>query len=140
MSLDWKSIDRSSRLVDAYFFYPFYNKLNGVAREYPSVFWAAPVIGVVDGIAGFVQVICCVAEAALKGVGNMFSGIAGERVEWKRGVLQLVFGVGFVGLLAIPVIVMRILWITGDFASNPQKTCETQAENYRKKIQMITWI
>lgn len=135
MSMDLKNINQFSKLAECYFFYPFYEKLSQVAQESSMLPWVAPVIGVTDGIASSIQAIGGVAEAAIKGIGNLAKGgITWDSLSLKRGSLQILLGVGVVGTLSIPIIVIRVLRITGGMMFYPKETSEIQAGNYRKNI------
>lgn len=135
MSLDWKNIDKSSRLVDSYFFYPFYEKLNAISREYRFTQLSAPFVGAIDGIASLVQATAGVGESAIKGSRNLlYGGLSCNAESLKRGSLQIILGVGLVGILSIPIIFIRTLRMTAGMLMNPVETTRIQAENYRKKV------
>jgi hypothetical protein len=135
MSLDWNSIDKSSKLIDSYFFYPFYDKLNAISREYRFIQLSAPFVGAVDGVASLVQATGGVGEATIKGSRNLLQGALSCNTEsLKRGSLQIVLGGGLVGIVSIPIIFIRTLRITAGMLMNPVETTHVQAENYRKKI------
>lgn len=127
--------------MDYYFFHPFYEKLSQLAQESSILSWASPVIGITDGIASSIQAIGGVAEAAIKGIGNLVKGgIAHDISPLQRGSLQLFLGVGVIGALSIPIILFRTLRIAGGMMLYPKETSKTQAENYRKKIQNFTTV
>lgn len=135
MSLDWNNIDKSSKLVDSYFFYPFYEKLNAISREYRFIQLSAPFVGAIDGIASLVQATGGVGEAAIKGSRNLLHGALSCNTEsLKRGSLQIILGGGLVGIVSIPIIFIRTLRMTTGMLMNPVETTHIQAENYRKKV------
>ncbi len=139
MSLDLNNIDQSSNLIDRYFFYPFYDKLSQIRGKHYVLSWISPIIGITDGIASSIQAIGGVAEATFKGIGNLAKGgITCDSNSLKRGSLQLLLGVGVIGTLSIPIILFRTLRIAGGMMFCPKETSETQAENYRKKVQTFT--
>ncbi len=134
MALQWENIDQSSKFISSHFFYPFYSNLSPIAQQKPVIALGAPLIGVIDGAVSFVEAISGIGEAAIKGIGNLFQGmIQGDRPRLKRGSLQLILGVGVIGLLALPVIAARVLRITGGMLFFPEETSARQAENYRNK-------
>ena len=135
MYLDWNNTNKSSKLIDYYFFYHFYNKLNSISREYRFIQLSAPFVGTIDGVVSLAQATGGVGEAAIKGTRNLLRGaLTCNAEDLKRGGLQIILGVGLVGIVSIPIIFIRTLRIMGGILINPLETSNTQAENYRKKV------
>ena len=91
ISLDWDNIDQSARLIDSYFFYPFYKNLNAISKEYRFIQLSAPFVGTIDGIASLAQATAGIGEATIKGVRNLLHGTLSYNTEsLLRGSLQII--------------------------------------------------
>lgn len=135
MTFDLNNINQFSTSIDQYFFYPFYEKLYQQAKKYHFIALTSPIVGILDATFSIIQAIGGLVESAIKGLTNIFKGMAAlENLSIKRGVLQLILGTGVIGVSSIPIIFLRTLRISIKITINPIQTCEEQLINYRKNI------
>ncbi len=112
-------------------FYPFYDKLNEVAKKSSIVRWVSPVIGITDGIGRLIVVIGSIFEAAIKGIGNLAVGVITFNASLlKIGSRQLVF---LIPVRAISILshLLTTLILTKRLMSDPKKATREAAEWYR---------
>lgn len=135
MSLDWDNIDSSAKLINAYFFYPFYQKLNDISKKHPSIRFTAPLVGITDTFATLTLAITNIGECLIKGIGNLFQSILfQDRRSLKLGSLQLI-GLGVISYSSVFIVAFRIVRITIKMLIDPEQTSQQQAENYRKNLE-----
>ncbi len=130
--MDLNNINHFSIFVGNYFFSPFYTRVHHLSKEYRIVVVMAPVVGLADGVASAVQAIGAVAEAGIKGFGNLLkAGALRSSEPLKRGCLQLTLGVGIITIMSIPIICSRVVRITWGMFIDPKSTSWKEAEKYR---------
>ena len=135
MTFDLNNINQFSSAMDKHFFLPFYANLHQKAEKHRFIFLTSPFIGIADGIASLVQTVGAIAEAAIKGLINIFQGtITFDSSPLKKGSLQLILGVGIIGIFSIPIIIFRVLRISIKMMIDPKLTCDQQERNYREKF------
>jgi len=137
MHFDLNNINQFSGAMDRYFFFPFYETLHQKAKKHRFISLIGPAIGAIDGIASLAQAVGGVGESAIKGIVNTVKGAI--TFNWnsvKRGCLQLILGVGIIGISSIPIIAIRTLRISIKMSIDPKLTSEQQSRNYREKLDL----
>lgn len=137
MSFEINNIDQFSNIIDAQFFYPFYEKLSQISEDQPYLFIASPLIGMIDGTASLIQAGGTVGESAIKGFCNLVKAAAScDGLALRVGAIQWGLGVVGIGVAALPISVSRSIRITWGMAVDPVATSKKQWENFQSKVAM----
>lgn len=137
MTFDLNNINQLSCAMDRYFFFPFYDTLHQKAEKHRFIALTGPIVGAIDGTFSLAQAVGGVGESAIKGLVNTVKGVI--TFDWnsvKIGSLQLILGVGVIGISSIPIIAIRTLRISIKMMIDPKQTSEQQLRNYREKLDL----
>ncbi len=122
-----------SSFFEEHLLYPFYDKLNEVARNSaPIVRAISPIIGILDGIGKLIVIIGSIFEAAIKGICNLAVGVItfnADLLKFGSAELFLIIPGRVISILSH---LFMTLSLTKELMFNPEEATGEEAEKYRK--------